>query len=328
MRTDGRFQDIAIVGSGSLTVRVAKYLHDLGRRITLVEIPEVTRFSLRRRAEDIGISVQTVPKKDIPDYLGQHALKASREADTLLASARKPLLVLSVENMYLFPTPVVENPLIEILNYHNSLLPRHRGANAEAWAIFDEDHTVGFTWHLVDVHVDTGNIIYQESFDATAHDTSLGLLNKCSKRAFEAFTGFFAEFERGAIEPISQFGRNVAVHDTHRSRDRPNGGYLDANWCLAHISAFLRSYDYGKLNAMGQPLLVLDGATYTWRSYHIHTDIPAPAPCCQEGRVKPVPCKHRCTCTLDLAQKRITFVEKGFGTITLTDVRTHVCVPV
>lgn len=310
-----RFSDIVVVGSGSLTLSVATHLASVDRSVTLIEIPETTRFPMRARAERMGIDVETVSKRDVPFFLDQRAREAKSALCADTPNMRKPLLVLSVENMYVFPRPIAEHPLIEILNYHNSLLPRHRGMHAEAWAIFENDERAGFTWHLVDASLDTGSIVYQEAFNVTQKETSLELLGKCSKQALKAFKQFFAHYERGTIRPICQSVLSEVPCKTHNRHERPNDGILDVTWNLKKIASFLRSYDYGKLRHLGTPSLILEGERYTWNSYLLEL---ADSPNAEvHEQAETVAEAQPCSWQLDFDLGRLVFTDERMGRITL-----------
>ena len=49
----------------------------------------------------------------------------------------KSKVIFSINNIYIFNKELIDNKLI--INYHNSLLPKHPGRFAEAWSIFEED---------------------------------------------------------------------------------------------------------------------------------------------------------------------------------------------
>jgi methionyl-tRNA formyltransferase len=59
----------------------------------------------------------------------------------------------------------------QIVNYHNSLLPRYRGLQATAWSMYKAETTTGYTFHYVSEGVDLGNIVIQESFPLDYHKT-------------------------------------------------------------------------------------------------------------------------------------------------------------
>lgn len=52
----------------------------------------------------------------------------------------------------------------QIINLHTSLLPSQRGAHPIFWAVV-EGTPLGVTIHMVDKHLDTGDILFQEQVD-------------------------------------------------------------------------------------------------------------------------------------------------------------------
>lgn len=75
----------------------------------------------------------------------------------------KSKIIFSINNVYIFTKDLIDNHLI--INYHNSLLPKHPGRFAEAWAIFEEEKKTGITWHIVVPKVDKGKIILQKDIE-------------------------------------------------------------------------------------------------------------------------------------------------------------------
>ena len=309
-----RFDNIIILGSGSLTLKVARYLKSLERSVLLLEVPEVCQFPMGSRARRQKIPIVTIPRDEVAGFLMREARAAATTGGG--ASPVSPLLVLSIENLYVFPDCLVASPLIEIINYHNSLLPSHRGMNAEAWAIFEEDPHTGFTWHRVDQTIDTGDILYQETFEIGPEDTSLSLLCSASRRALQAFERFFLPYEAGCLAPFEQ-SCCPGSDSSHRIADRPNGSQLDTRWCVSKVSAFVRSFDYGKLNTLGRPSVLIGGEPYTWESYRIEGDIPLP--CGMQTMQDPGNrcCERSCQCSIDHGSHRMELTEEGVGSVIL-----------
>jgi methionyl-tRNA formyltransferase len=54
-------------------------------------------------------------------------------------------------------------PRCGMINLHGELLPRFQGAQSVIWAIHEGACRTGFTIHQIDRHIDTGNILFQES---------------------------------------------------------------------------------------------------------------------------------------------------------------------
>lgn len=82
---------------------------------------------------------------------------------TEFANNLKSKIIFSINNVYIFIKDLIDKHLI--INYHNSLLPKHPGRFAEAWAIFEEEKKTGITWHIVMSKVDKGRIILQKDIE-------------------------------------------------------------------------------------------------------------------------------------------------------------------
>lgn len=92
-----------------------------------------------------------------------------------------------------------------IVNAHTSVLPEYRGTRSEFWQCYHEDYShVGFTIHLIDKGVDTGNIIYQKKLE------DMGLLEPYNLRArniisiLENYPRVVKQFINGELKPFSQ----------------------------------------------------------------------------------------------------------------------------
>ncbi|WP_390621668.1 formyltransferase family protein [Campylobacter peloridis] len=97
----------------------------------------------------------------------------------------KNSLIISANNFYIFKEECVKNNFI--INYHNSLLPYHKGFNANIWSIWENDKTSGITWHKVDENIDTGNIILQKEIILSKEITAIKLLQLQSNLAINSF---------------------------------------------------------------------------------------------------------------------------------------------
>jgi methionyl-tRNA formyltransferase len=89
-------------------------------------------------------------------------------------------------------------------NFHPGLLPKYRGAGAFSWSIINGEKRTGITLHELDVDIDTGPIISQESFQIEAWDTSHSLYNKAMDMLFRMFKKWFAKLVSGEYSVTSQ----------------------------------------------------------------------------------------------------------------------------
>ncbi|MGD9891999.1 MAG: methionyl-tRNA formyltransferase [Dehalococcoidia bacterium] len=71
----------------------------------------------------------------------------------------------------IIPESVLFAPPHQTIQYHPSLLPRHRGASAINWAIIQGDATTGLTIFWPDAGIDTGPILLQREIPIGPDDT-------------------------------------------------------------------------------------------------------------------------------------------------------------
>ncbi|HVU27252.1 MAG TPA: formyltransferase family protein [Verrucomicrobiae bacterium] len=177
----------------------------------------------------------------------------------------KPTLVVSAFNYYIFPASVLENPVLNVVNFHNSLLPRHRGRNAATWSIFDQDAVTGITWHQVQPRVDTGEVIIEKEIPIGADMTAMDLTLKSLDLAALAFREILSALLTGSYSVQPVLRTDGASY--HRSTEVPNDGWLDLGWSLDQVYAFLRALDYGKFRILPPPRLRLLGRELTITNY-------------------------------------------------------------
>ncbi len=80
-------------------------------------------------------------------------------------------------NVMAFVTDIVSLPILELprlgtIQYHPSLLPRHRGGSAINWAIINGETSTGLTIFWPDRGVDTGPVLLQKSVEIGPDDTT------------------------------------------------------------------------------------------------------------------------------------------------------------
>ena len=69
------------------------------------------------------------------------------------------------------PQSILDCPRLGTIQYHPSLLPRHRGRSAINWAIINGDTVTGITILWPDAGIDTGPILLQKEADISPSDT-------------------------------------------------------------------------------------------------------------------------------------------------------------
>lgn len=150
----------------------------------------------------------------------------------------KNALIISANNFYLFSPQTTQNNTI--INYHNALLPKHRGVNAHIWAIWENDELSGISWHLVDSGIDTGKILIQKAIKLNKNTTARELLLVQHKLAINSFDEALSKLNNK--EFITGGG---GVSSFHKRTDMPNNAILELAWEEEKISRFLRAFDIG-----------------------------------------------------------------------------------
>lgn len=243
--------DLVIVGTGALVNRCSRWLRSRVKgKLYVFESGSGAASPLRKELSRLPDTMIT-------------AADAGLEENLLRL---KPRLILSIGNRYIFRQRLIG--CCPIINYHNALLPRHPGRNAEAWAIYEQDAATGVTWHLVNEQIDKGDIICQRGFALDDAVTSIKLLQEQSELAFAMFQGFFGQILDGQdVEVYPQ--KNIGNIKMHYSWERPNNGVLELGWPAVKISAFLRAMDYGRLQRLGRPYMLYEDRMLCWQRYHI-----------------------------------------------------------
>ncbi|HLJ12837.1 MAG TPA: formyltransferase family protein [Planctomycetaceae bacterium] len=252
------YQQIVVIGSGRVASRALQAVVCASRPTAVVavepEAPLTEAFSATCRTHSIAYS-------RLP---GRNALIQFfdlRSANTLIISAH---------NVFLFPAAMVADGRFTIVNFHNSLLPRHRGRNAPSWTIFEQDAWAGITWHRVTAEVDAGDVLCQRRIRPDWNETALTLTQICVDLGIGALVDMLPPLLSGSMRSYPQ---DAAIEPSfHRARDIPNQGILDANWPLGKAWAFLRAVDFGKLPVFPPPRVKVDGREYLVTGYRLAAD--------------------------------------------------------
>ncbi len=153
---------IVVIGQAAFGEQVFKKLVEGGHEVVGVAAPATKEGAradpLRAAAESAGIPVLETRRLRRLEVFDQYA-------------ALKPEL-----NVMAFVTDIIrENvltaPPLGTIQYHPSLLPRHRGIASINWAIIQGDEKTGITIFWVDEGIDTGPILLQKEVQIEPDDT-------------------------------------------------------------------------------------------------------------------------------------------------------------
>lgn len=113
---------------------------------------------LRHAAEEAGVLVR------------QPASFKDEQVASELEELAPDLVVMAFVTLFV-PERVLDIPRLGSIQYHPSLLPRHRGPSAINWAIMHRDHTTGVTIFWPDDGLDTGPVLLAREVMIEPDDT-------------------------------------------------------------------------------------------------------------------------------------------------------------
>lgn len=247
------YEKVVFIGTGRVAYGCIQILHEHINEIVVIE-PEHQAFS----------TVNALCNKLNIQY---HLFNNKNDINIFFTSINVTTLVISAHNSYIFPPNIVENPFLTIVNFHNALLPKHRGRNAPTWSIYEMDVVAGITWHVIDKSVDTGDIVLHQSIPIDLDDTGFSLTIKLANLGIEAFRKIVLSLLCKDYQTRPQPLAEESI--LHLDREVPNKGIIDLSWKICKISAFLRSIDYGKLNIFPKPTIHIVGREFKVSKYRI-----------------------------------------------------------
>ncbi len=204
------------------------------------------------------------------EYIASSFILKAEEKEKLntLFNSLENNLIISVNNFYIFQDDCINKNTI--INYHNAILPKHKGINAHVFAIFDGDDKTGITWHMVTNKLDCGDLVYQDSFFIDKFDTAISLITKQQNLALDSL--------KLALDNLAN--KKFTKQDSlikgsfHKRSDLPNNGIFDTNFDFNKMSLFLRAMDCGRgiFRAFPLPKIQIKDTFFNIDKYEIHED--------------------------------------------------------
>lgn len=152
---------IVVIGQAAFGEAVLNALLDRGENVVGVAAPMGAPDRpdpLRAAAAARGLPVFETRALKRPEVFRQYA-------------ALEPDLNVMAFVTDILPERVLERPRLGTIQYHPSLLPRHRGGSAINWAIIQGETRTGLTIFWPDRGIDTGPILLQKEVDIDPDDT-------------------------------------------------------------------------------------------------------------------------------------------------------------
>ncbi|MBA7540478.1 Methionyl-tRNA formyltransferase [subsurface metagenome] len=186
---------IVLIGQAAFGEKVLRALSGKGKEIVGVYTPP-------------DIPGKANPLKELAVQLGIPTFQSKRmRALEVYAEyvKLKPELNIMAYVTDILPESILNYPKFGTIQYHPSLLPKHRGGSAINWAIINGDTKTGVTIFWPDRGIDTGPILLQKEVEISPGDTVGSLyFNKLFPLGIEALVESVELIEKGIAPRLPQ----------------------------------------------------------------------------------------------------------------------------
>ena len=152
----------------------------------------------------------------------------------------------------ILPKSILEMTPYGCINVHASLLPKYRGAAPIQWSIIDGEEVTGVTTMLMDVGLDTGDMLAKAIVPLDEKETGGSLFDKLSEAGGRLCVETLAKLEKGEITPEKQ-GESPTAYASMLDKKMGN---IDWNKSAVVIERLVRG-----LNPWPSAYTHLDGKT-------------------------------------------------------------------
>ncbi|MGN0491347.1 methionyl-tRNA formyltransferase [Ruminococcus sp.] len=154
---------------------------------------------------DVKVCAQSL---DIPVYQPE----SMKNGDALeIINQYNPDVIVVAAYGKILPKAVLDAPKFGCVNIHGSLLPKYRGAAPIQQSVLNGDKVTGITTMLMDVGLDTGDILLTEETEIGENETSGELFDRLAVLGGELILKTLSALEKGEITPQKQ-DESLATH--------------------------------------------------------------------------------------------------------------------
>ncbi len=159
------------------------------------------------------LKLQPTPVKRVAQELSIPVLQPEKARDTAFQqqlAELKPDLIAVAAYGQILPKSLLELPPLGCLNVHTSLLPKYRGAAPIQWAILDDEPQTGVTIMKMDVGLDTGAIVSQETTKIAPEDDAQTLHDRLAVMGAALLVKTAPDYAEGRLVPRPQPAAGVS----------------------------------------------------------------------------------------------------------------------
>ncbi len=159
------------------------------------------------RPKGRGQQLQPPPVKELAQRHDIHVIQPLkvRAAETVAEiQALQPDLIVVVAFGQILPKALLDIPRLGCINIHASLLPRYRGAAPLNWCIINGENETGITTMMMDVGLDTGDMLLKKTTTITPEDDAVSLHDRLSLLGAETMAATLDLLKEGKLAPEKQ----------------------------------------------------------------------------------------------------------------------------
>jgi len=154
-------------------------------------------------------------KLGIPVF--QPSSMRSEEAYNSLKELNPDVIVVAAYGQIL-PKAVLDLPKFGCVNIHGSLLPKYRGAAPIQQSVLDGEKVTGVTTMLMDIGLDTGDILLKAETEIGENETAGELFDRLAVLGGELIVETLDKLAKGEITPQKQ-DESLATHTSKISKE-------------------------------------------------------------------------------------------------------------
>ena len=237
---------IIFMGTPDFAVGTLRSLAEAGHEITLV-------VSQPDKPKGRGHAMVPTPVKVVAEELGIPVFQPVkiREAKDVLEKTEADVCVVAAFGQ-IIPASILHMKKYGCINVHASLLPKYRGAAPIQWAVIDGEKESGVTTMMMDVGLDTGDMLAKAIVPLDEKETGGSLFDKLSEAGGRLCVETLAKLEKGEITPEKQ-GESPTAYASMLDKKMGN---IDWNKSAVVIERLVRG-----LNPWPSAYTHLDGKT-------------------------------------------------------------------
>ena len=145
---------------------------------------------------------QVALEHDLPIWQPARIKKDRETIDNLKATEADAFVVVAYGQI--LSSEILDLPELGCINVHGSLLPQYRGAAPIQWSIVNGDRTSGITTMLMDVGMDTGDMLLKAETEIKLLDNALDLAITLSNQGADLLIETLLKLQQKAITPTPQ----------------------------------------------------------------------------------------------------------------------------